>query len=145
MIRRLSVAAVCVYLTLTLACSRHSADARVILEIPAGFKGNFVMVMGSRDADPLRKDGDVYIVQVPSSGRLQTSTLLQGPKVTFKNAATGTIWGYSQSTFTTGDGIAVGGKIEFFVGSQQDYEAEQGRKNHSGRAPGGADLNTSGV
>jgi hypothetical protein len=41
------------------------------------------------------------------------------------------VWGYSHSVFNTGDGIPIGGKIEFFVGTKQDYEAEQGKKNHS--------------
>jgi hypothetical protein len=41
------------------------------------------------------------------------------------------VWGYSHSVFTTGDGIPVGGKIEFFVGTRKEYDAEQNRKNHS--------------
>ena len=44
----------------------------------------------------------------------------------------GGVWGYSHSVFATGDGIPVGAKIEFFVGTRKDYEAEQGKKNHSG-------------
>ena len=43
----------------------------------------------------------------------------------------GAVWGYSHSVFTTGDGIPVGGKIEFFVGTRKEYDAEQGKKNHS--------------
>jgi hypothetical protein len=33
--------------------------------------------------------------------------------------------------FRTGDGISIGGKIEFFVGTQKDYDAEQQKKNKS--------------
>ncbi len=50
----------------------------------------------------------------------------------FKNASQGKRWGYSQRMFTTGDGISVGGKIEFFVGTQKEFEAEQNKKNTSG-------------
>jgi hypothetical protein len=42
------------------------------------------------------------------------------------------LWGYSHSVFTTGDGIPAGAKIEFLVGTRNEYEAEQGRKKHSG-------------
>ncbi|HTW30498.1 MAG TPA: hypothetical protein VMD76_02405, partial [Candidatus Sulfotelmatobacter sp.] len=87
--------------------------------------------MGNSGASSLARDRDTYVVTVPRSGRVTTSTLLDHPKVVFKNAADGKIWGYSESVFTTGDGIAVGGKIEFFVGTQKDFEAEQDKKNHS--------------
>ena len=115
------------------------------MEIPPGFTGNFVLEMGAKDSAPLPRQGDAFVVAVPRDGKLATSTLIQRPKVTFKNAGSGSIWGYSQSMFATGDGISVGGKIEFFVGSQKDYEAEQGRKNHSGRDPAPADAGVSGM
>jgi hypothetical protein len=70
---------------------------------------------------------------VPQSGKLETSTFLEKPTVTFKKGSDGRIWGFSQSVFTTGDGISVGGKIEFFVGTRQEFEAEQNKKNKSGR------------
>jgi hypothetical protein len=94
--------------------------------------------MGNRDAAPLSKQGEAYVVTVARSGKLATSTILQKPKVEFRNATDGSIWGYSQSVFTTGDGIAVGGKIEFFVGTRKDYDAEENKKNHSGTS---MDLN----
>jgi len=40
------------------------------------------------------------------------------------------MWGDSQS-MSTGDGIRVGGKIEFFVGTRKEFEAEQASKKHS--------------
>ncbi len=140
MISRVIGFSACIVLVLALACSRQTGDSRVIVEIPPGFTGNFVLEMGSKDAPPLPRHEDAYVVTVPREGRLSTSTLIQRPKLTFKNASTGSIWGYSQSMFTTGDGISVGGKIEFFVGSQKDYEAEQGRKNHSGRDPAAIEI-----
>jgi hypothetical protein len=145
MMRRSAVFAVCSFFILALACSRHTSESRLVVEIPAGFTGNFVLEMGDKNAPPLTWQGDSYVSEVPRTGRLATSTLLQHPKVTFKNASTGRVWGFSQSTFTTGDGISVGGKIEFFVGTQKDYEAEEGKKNHSGKTPSGADFEMSGM
>ncbi len=145
MIRRKLIFFSCVCLAVAIACTKHSPDSRIVVEIPSDFTGNFVLEMGSRNASPLPKQGDDYVVTVPRDGKLETSTLLQHPKVTFKNASTGSVWGYSQSIFTTGDGIYVGGKIEFFVGSQQDFEAEQSKKKHSGAIPVAAESDISGV
>ncbi len=126
------------------ACSVQNSAPQLSVEIPAGFSGNFVLNMGVREAPALSREGNVYLVTVPPSGSLATSTVLEKPKITFRNAGQGTVWGLSQSVFTTGDGISVGGKIEFFVGTQKDFEAEQNKKNHSGKFSG-SELLTSGV
>ncbi|HXJ89686.1 MAG TPA: hypothetical protein VMS18_22920 [Candidatus Binatia bacterium] len=115
-----------------MACSKRDAKPHMVIEIPAGFSGNFVLEMGVRGASPLPQDAQTYVLTIPNSGKLQTSTLLDEPDVAFKNGAQGGVWGYSQRVFTTGDGIAVGGKIEFFVGTQKEFEAEQSKKNKSG-------------
>jgi len=81
----------------------------------------------------LPNEGDVYVVTVPRSGLVSTSTFLNKPKVKFKNFSGGSIWGFSQSVVTTGDGVSVGGKIEFFVSTQKKFEADQQKKNNSGR------------
>jgi len=104
----------------------------VIVEIPPGFNGNFLLEMGVREGAPLEKRGDAYVLRVPKSGKVITSTLLTNSEPTFRNSGGGGVWGYSHSVFSTGDGIPVSGKIEFFVGTRKEYEAEQGRKNHSG-------------
>lgn len=119
-------------LATTIACTGRPASQELIVEIPAGFSGNFVLDMGVHDALPLSHEGEAYVLVLPHDGKAQTSTLLDHPRVTFKNRGDGRVWGYSQRTFTTGDGISVGGKIEFFVGTQQEFEAEQNRKNKSG-------------
>ncbi len=113
-------------------CTRKITAQELSVEIPAGFSGNFVLEMGVRDAAPLAIDGGSYRLTLPQDGKIQTSTLLDHPHVTFKNGSDGNVWGYSQRIFTTGDGISVGGKIEFFVGTQQQFEAEQNKKNKSG-------------
>jgi hypothetical protein len=131
--KMLSVCIFAILLTLAMACSRRSSlQPQLRVEIPAGFTGNFVLDMGIRGASPLPKDGDVYVVTVSRTGKVETSTLLDKPNVTFKNATNGQIWGYSHRLFTTGDGISTGAKIEFFVGTQKDFDAEQNKKNKSG-------------
>jgi hypothetical protein len=122
-----------IFLLLSVACTRHVPKTQLMIEVPAGFTGDFTLNMGVRGATPLQKDGVVYVVTVPQSGKLETSTFLEKPTVTFKNGSDGRIWGFSQLTFTTGDGISTGGKIEFFVGTQKEFEAEQKKKNKSGR------------
>jgi len=120
-------------LTVAVACSKRGSGPPLVVEIPSGFSGNCVLDMGVHEAAPLPKDGDAYVIVVPRDGKVQTSTLLEKPRVTFKNGGDGQIWGFSQRVFTTGDGISIGGKIEFFVGTQKDFEAEQKKKNKSDR------------
>ncbi len=132
-----------VFLSVACACSRKTAPA-IVVEIPAGFTGNFMLEMGVKGAPPLEKQGDSYVVIVPKSGKVETSTLLTNSTPVFKNATDGAVWGYAHSVFTTGDGIATGGKIEFFVGTRKEYDAEQSKKNHSGGASIPLELNTAG-
>ena len=129
--RNLALIALWTLLLPLAACSQRSSAPQLIVEIPAGFSGDFVLEMGVRSAAPLAKEGDAYKVTVPVSGKVETSTFLERSKVTFRNKSGGSIWGYSQSLFTTGDGISTGGKVEFFVGTQKEYEADQIKKNHS--------------
>jgi len=120
-----------VFICVVMGCSKKNPKSQVVIEIPQGFSGNFVLEMGVRDAAPLPAESNAYVLTIPSSGKMQTSTLLDRPDVTFRNRGQGRVWGYSQRTFTTGDGIAVGGQVEFFVGTQKEFEAEQNRKNKS--------------
>ncbi len=131
--RKLFPAILCaVFLATAVACSKHNSAPQIIVEIPSGFTGDFLLEMGVKDAPPLEKRGDAYVVPVPRSGKIATSTLLTNAQATFQNASEGEVWGYSHSLFKTGDGIPIGGKIEFFVGTRKEYEAEQNKKNHSG-------------
>jgi len=139
------LALLCLLLLTTVACSKHKSAPQLVVEIPAGFSGNFVLNMGVRDAAALPQHGDAYVVSVNRAGNLETSTLLESPKVTFRNASGGNVWGFSQSDFSTGDGIPVGGKIEFFVGTQKEFEAEQDKKNHSSGFTGGYESAVAGA
>jgi hypothetical protein len=134
MIRKLGwLVAGALLLLMTAACSKKNAAEPMVVEIPSGFGGDFVLEMGVKDSPALEKQGDQYVVTVPKSGKVSTSTILINPQVAFKNGSDGAVWGYSHRVFSTGDGIPVGGKIEFFVGTKKDYDAEEQRKNHSGR------------
>jgi hypothetical protein len=144
--RKIGPRVVCaVFLLAVGACTKHSSAPEVIVEIPSGFTGNFLLEMGVRDAPPLSQRGAAYVVPVPRSGKLVTSTLLKNSKPTFQGSSDGAVWGYSHSVFTTGDGIPTGGKIEFFVGTRKEYEAEQGKKNHSGSVSRAAESNAQGM
>jgi len=123
-------------LLFAVACTRHASGSTLVIEIPADFNGNFVLNMGVHQATPLQKDGEEYVVTVPRNGRIETSTMLEHPKVIFRNGTSNGIWGYSESVFATGDGISTGGKVQFFVGTQKDFEAEQNKRNKSGAFPG---------
>ncbi len=114
------------------ACSKRSSGEEIVISIPPGFNGNFVLEMGVKNAPELSKNGNEYTVSVPKNGKVLTSTLLSSPQVSFKNESDGAVWGYSHLVYSTGDGIAVGGKIEFFVGTKKDFDAQQNKKNHSG-------------
>jgi hypothetical protein len=141
--RKIWPAVICAVLLIAAsACSKHGSAPQVIVEIPSGFNGDFLLEMGVKDAPPLEKRGDAYVVPVPRNGKVVTSTLLTNSEPAFRNSSEGAVWGYSHSVFNTGDGIPVGAKIEFFVGTRKEYEAEQGRKKHSGRFSTAPDLTT---
>ena len=120
-----------IFLVVAVACSKKGPAQKVVVEIPSGFNGDFLLEMGVRGAPPLVKQDDTYVVAVPRSGKAITSTLLTDSQPSFRNSSDGAVWGYSHSVFNTGDGIPIGGKIEFFVGTKKDYEAERGKRNHS--------------
>ena len=121
-----------IFMTFVVACTRKSASDQIIVEIPPGFSGNFVLAMGIRNAPPLQKQGDSYFLAVPANGKAETSTVLKNANLSFKTSGGMQIWGLSQRVFTTGDGISVSGEVEFFVGTQKEFEAEQQRKKKSG-------------
>jgi hypothetical protein len=117
------------------ACSKKKSAPELIVEIPSGCSGNVLLEMGVKDAPALSRQGNAYFVTVPRSGKVTTSTLLTNSRPTFKNSSDGAVWGYSHSVFVTGDGIPTSGKIEFFVGTRKEYDAEQNKKNHSEELP----------
>jgi hypothetical protein len=124
--QKLCLLTLCVlFLIATAACTKAHSAAPVIVKIPSGFSGNFVLEMGVISAPPLEKRGDAYVIAVPKDRKVVTSTILTDSRPAFQNASNGAVWGYSNSVVTAGDGIAVGGKVEFFVGTQKEFEAER--------------------
>ena len=87
--------------------------------------------MGVAGALSLPREGAAYVVHVPSDGRVSTSTSLSELQPTFKNVEGSHIWGYTSLILRSGDGIPVGGSIEFFVGTQEQYQIEMARKHKS--------------
>ena len=64
--RKIWPMAVCAILLMAAcACTKHSAAPQVIVEIPSGFSGNFLLEMGVKEAPPLEKRGEAYVVPVP--------------------------------------------------------------------------------
>jgi hypothetical protein len=133
------------FLVAASGCSKHSSGPVLVVEIPSGFSGDFLLEMGVKDAPALDKQGNAYVLTVPKSGKATTSTLLTNARPMFRNSSDGGVWGYSHSVFSTGDGIPTGGKIEFFVGTRKEYDAEESKKNHSGGASIPLELVTAGA
>jgi hypothetical protein len=92
--RKIWPAVICAVLLIAAsACSKHGSAPQVIVEIPSGFNGDFLLEMGVKDAPPLEKRGDAYVVRVPRNGKVVTSTLLTNSEPTFRNSSEGAVWG----------------------------------------------------
>jgi hypothetical protein len=80
-----------VFLIASSACSKNRAAPQVIVEIPSGFTGDFLLEMGVRDALPLEKRGEAYVLPVPRNGKVITSTLLTNSRPSFQNSSEGKV------------------------------------------------------
>jgi len=118
---------VAVVLVAAVACTKKTAVQQLGVEIPAGCNRKFVPDMGVRGADPFPGKAAPTFSTFHMNGKVQTSTLLESPQVTFKNSSDGNVWGYSQRALTTGDGIPAGGTTEFFVGTQKQLTQNRTR------------------
>jgi hypothetical protein len=117
-------------LLLVLGCSRSSSP-ELVINFPPGFTGDVYIELGVSDAPPLNRVGNTYIVSIPPDGKLRTSTSLAELQPQFPNYDPSHIWGYESLVQRTGDGIVIGGKIEFFVGTKDQYESQNARKHKS--------------
>ncbi len=67
MTRRFAFAcAVAILLAAIAACTKKVPAQQLVVEIPTGFSGNFVLNMGMRDAPPLSRQGEAYVLSVPA-------------------------------------------------------------------------------
>jgi hypothetical protein len=115
---------------LVLACSRNSLP-ELVITFPQGFTGDVYIELGISDAPPLNRVGNRYIVPIPPDGKLRTSTTLAELRPQFPNNDPDHIWGYESLVQRTGDGIVIGGKIEFFVGTKDQYESQNAKRHKS--------------
>jgi hypothetical protein len=120
------------FVILLVGCARRTKIVELVIELPEGFSGEVSIRTGVPHASQLKTEGQAYVVSVPSDGHVETSTIPEeGISTRFRNLATGRIWGYDSSLQKTGDGIPVGGSIEFFVGTKEQYEIQEAHKHKS--------------
>jgi hypothetical protein len=113
------------------SCTQKTSSDEVLIQIPTAFSGEVRIEMGVVGAPPLKGAGGSYVVSLPADGHVETSTVLGGLRPRFQDVDAGRIWGYSPSIWKTGDGIPVGGNIEFFVGTKEQYETQEAKKHKS--------------
>jgi len=113
------------------ACSKKERG-EVVIDLPADFTGVVQVRMGVAGAPSLPREGRGYRITVPPDGNVVTSTIVSEGNPKFAHVDPSRIWGYSQSTAKTGDGVPVGGSIEFFVGTKEQYESSEVKKRKSG-------------
>jgi hypothetical protein len=116
---------------LTVACTRTSPPDEVVIAVPANFDGQVHIEMGVPGAPSLKREGNHYQIAIPPDGKVVTSTLVAGVTPKFMNVDANRIWGYTPSVSKTGDGLPVGGAIEFFVGTKEQYENAEAKKHKS--------------
>jgi hypothetical protein len=121
-------------LLLTAACSKGAQD-QIVINVPANFSGQIRIEMGVSNAPALQRNGRNYEITVPPDGKFVTSTILVGVQSKISNVDGGHVWGYSPSVSKTGDGLPVGGTIEFFVGTKEQYESAEAKKHRSNVYP----------
>ena len=116
---------------LAVGCEKRKIT-EIVIKLPDGFSGQVQIQMGVVGAPKLTTSGQAYVVSLPSDGHLQTSTIIEDNlPARFENSRTESVWGYANSISKTGDGIPVGGSIDFFVGTKQQYETQEAHKHKS--------------
>ncbi len=112
-----------------LYCNKQSSGAAVEIRVPSGFTGQIEVQFGTDGALALAREGNTYIIQVPENGKIVTSTVLD-TEPHYKISG-GQVWGYMCSIYKTGDGLAVGGRIQMFIGTKEQYETFEANKRKS--------------
>jgi hypothetical protein len=117
-----------IFLIASSACSKNRAAPQVIVEIPSGFTGNFLLEMGVRDALPLEKRGKADVLPGPRNGKVITSTLLTNSRPSFQNSSEGAVWGYSHSVFARATEYLWAPRSNFLLAPEMST-----RQNRAGR------------
>lgn len=113
-----------------LACSRK-AHAALLIEVPNGYSGPVDVQLGVAGAPALQKEEGEYVIPVPVDGHVTTSTTLSDATPEFKNVDHDRVWGYESLILKAGDGIPVGGSIEFFIGTKEQYQIALTKRHKS--------------
>ena len=113
-----------------MACSRK-AHAALLIEVPSGYSGPVNVQLGVAGAPPLQKEHGEYVIPVPVNGHITTSTTISDATPEFKNVGQDRVWGYESSILKAGDGIPVGGSIDFFVGTKEQYQIDLTKRHKS--------------
>jgi hypothetical protein len=116
---------------LAIGCTR-TGPAGVLIEVPASFTGQVHVEMGVPGAPPLQQNGKEYLISVPPDGKVVTSTIVPvAGTPRFQNVNADHVWGYTPAVSKAGDGLIIGGTIEFFVGTKAQYETAEAKKHKS--------------
>jgi hypothetical protein len=122
-------------LVLFLSACTHDLRGDELLPVASpGFSGQVQVQLGVAGSPPLEREKGAYLVRIPGDGKMSTSTILSGsPKLS--TAGPSQIWGYAFSIYQTGDGLPVGGRLDFFVGTKEQYETYEAKKHKSQQIP----------
>ncbi len=129
--RTIACVSLMILLGLLLSCWKAPVHDHLVVEVPSGYSGPVQVQLGVAGAPPLPRRGDAYVITVPSDGRVSTSTALSDVQPVFRDLPGNHVWGYTSLILRSGDGIPVGGSIEFFVGTNEQYQIEVSRKHKS--------------
>ncbi len=129
--RIIAVVAVLMVLGLLLSCWKAPVHDQVVIDVPSGYSGPVEVHLGVSGAPALPKRDGAYLITVPPDGRVSTSTSISEVQPVFKDLPGNRVWGYNCLILRSGDGIPVGGNIEFFVGTNEQYQIEVSRKHKS--------------
>jgi len=118
-------------LGLLLSCWKAPVHEQLVIEVPPDYSGPVEVQLGVAGAPALPKRGDSYVIALPPDGHVSTSTSLSEIQPIFKDLPGNRLWGFSSLILRSGDGIPVGGHIEFFVGTNEQYQIEVSHKHKS--------------
>jgi hypothetical protein len=115
---------------MSVGCKNPSTQ--IVVQVPADFSGQVHIEMGVPGAPGLPREGRNYRVSIPPDGKVATSTIVGDAAAIFENVPTRNVWGYSRMMIRTQDRLPVGGNIDFFIGTKEQFESAEAKKHKSG-------------
>lgn len=123
-------------------CSRK--PGQIVVQVPAGFSGQVHIEMGVPGTPALARDGRNYRVLIPPDGKVETSTIVEDAGARFEDVDPRHVWGYSRMMVRTLDRLPVGGSVDFFIGTKEQFESAEAKKHKSGLHEQGLGKTTTG-